>query len=73
MAEYKLEKKDAPGWGTVDVLGETYEPGKPVGEELGHWEQKLLNRDEKLRYLKDGLRYWYAQEGFGSEKRKTPA
>jgi hypothetical protein len=73
MGEYKIEKKNAPEWGTIDVLGETYEPGKPEGEDQGRWEQKLLTRDEKLRYLKDSSRYWYAKEGFGSEKRKTPA
>jgi len=73
MAEYKMEKKDAPEWGKIDVLMETYEPGKPEGEDQGRWEQKLLNRDEKLKYIKDSLRYWYAKEGFGSEKRKIPA
>jgi len=73
VGEYKIEKKNAPEWGTIDVLGETYEPGKPEGEDQGRWEKKLLTRDEKLRYLRDGLRYWYAKEGFGSEKRKTPA
>jgi hypothetical protein len=73
VEEYKIEKKNAPEWGTIDVLGETYEPGKPEGEDQGRWEKKLLTRDEKLRYLRDGLRYWYAKEGFGSEKRKTPA
>jgi hypothetical protein len=73
MAEYKVEKKQAPEWGMIDVLGETYEPGKPKGEEQGNWESKLLSREEKLKYIKDGLRYWYAKEGFGSEKRKTPA
>ena len=73
MADYKIEKKPAPEWGMVEVLEETYEPGKPVGEEQGRWQQKLLSRDEKLRFLKDGLRYWYAKEGFGSEKRKIPA
>jgi hypothetical protein len=52
---------------------ETYEPGRPEGEKQGQWQQKLLNREEKLKYIKDSLRYWYAKEGFGSEKRKTPA
>lgn len=71
--EYKLEKKVAPEWGEMDVLGETYEPGKPEGEFQGRWEQKLLSRNEKIKYLREGLRYWYAKEGFGSERRKTPA
>ena len=73
MSEYNIEKKNAHEWGTIEVLGETYEPGKPEGESQGQWEQKLLTREEKLKYLKDGMRYWYAKEGFGSEKRKTPA
>ena len=30
--EYKIEKKQAPGWGKVDVLAETYEAGKGVGK-----------------------------------------
>jgi hypothetical protein len=73
MAEYKIEKKNAPEWGMMEVLGDTSEPGKPAGEKMGQWESKLLNREEKLKYLKESLRYWYAKEGFGSEKRKTPA
>jgi hypothetical protein len=52
MAEYKIEKKPAPEWGMVEVLGETYEPGKPDGADQGRWEQKLRSREEKLRYLK---------------------
>jgi len=73
MTEYKIEKKNAPGWGIIEVIGETYEPGKPSGEEQGRWQNKLLTREERLKYLRDALRYWYAREGFGSEKRKTPA
>jgi hypothetical protein len=73
MANYKLEKKNSASWGQVEVLGETYEQGTPQGEDQGSWEPKLLNRQEKLKYLKESLRYWYAKEGFGSEKRKTPA
>lgn len=73
MADYKMEKKESPDWGTVDVLSETYEPGKPQGIVQGQWETKLLSRQEKLKYIKEGLRYWYMKEGFGSERRKTPA
>ena len=57
----------------VEVLGETYEPGKPVGEDAGKWRQKLETREEKLKYLRTGERYWYSKEWFGSEKRKNPA
>ncbi|MBN1189926.1 MAG: hypothetical protein JXA46_09245 [Dehalococcoidales bacterium] len=57
----------------VEVLGATYEKGKPLGENQGRWSQKLTNRDEILKYLKTGQRYFHDLEGFGSEKRKTPA
>ena len=70
---YKIEKKKAPGRGEVEVLGATFEEGKPEGEELGKWRQKLGGREEKLKYLQSGERYWYSKEWFGSEKRKTPA
>ena len=71
--EYKVEKKSAPEWGEVEVLGETFEEGSPQGEDEGKWRQKLGSRDEKLKYLQNGERYWYSEEGFGSEKRKNPA
>ena len=71
--EYIVEKKSAPGRDEVEVLGETFEAGLPEGEELGRWRQKLGSREEKLRYLQNGERYWYGEEGFGSGKRKTPA
>ena len=71
--EYKIEKKNAPGRGEVEVLGETYEEGKPQGEKLGRWRQKLETREEKLKYLRNAERYWYGKDWFGSEKRKTPA
>ncbi len=71
--KYKVEKKSAPGRPQVEVLGETYEEGKPEGEDMGRWRQKLASREEKLRYLENGERYWYGKEWFGSEKRKNPA
>ena len=43
--EYKVEKKNAPGRGEVEVLGATFEKGKPEGEDLGKWRQKLSSRD----------------------------
>lgn len=70
---YKIEKKTAPEWGEVDVLEDTYEKGKPEGEDMGKWRQKLGTRADKLKYLETGERYWYAKEGYGSEKRKNPA
>ena len=69
----KPGKKSAAGSAKVDVLGPTYEAGKPEGEEMGRWRQKLEARDDKLKYLQTGERYWYSEEWFGSEKRKTPA
>jgi hypothetical protein len=71
--EYKVDKKESPGWGEVEVLGETYEDGRPEGESLGRWRQKLTSREERLKYLESGERYWYGTEWFGSEKRKNPA
>lgn len=52
--EYKIEEKSAPGRDKVKMLGATYEAGKPEGEELGKWRQKLASREEKLRYLQSG-------------------
>ena len=71
--KYKIEKKKAPGRGEVEVLGATFEEGKPEGEDLGKWRQKLENREERLKYLQSGERYWYGKDWYGSEKRKKPA
>ncbi len=71
--EYKVEKKSAPGREEVEVLGATFEKGKPEGEKLGQWRQKLVSRQEKLKYLQSGERYWYGKEWYGSEKRRNPA
>ncbi len=71
--EYQIEKKSAPGREQVEVLGATFEKGQPVGEEMGRWRQKLTRREEQLKYLQTGERYWYGKEWFGSEKRKNPA
>jgi len=71
--EYKVEEKSAPGRDKVEVLGATFEEGRPEGEEMGKWRQKLGSREEKLKYLQTAERYWYGKDWFGSEKRKTPA
>ncbi len=71
--EYKVKKKNAPGWGEVEVLAETFEEGKPEDKDLGKWRQKFESREEKLKYLRTGERYWYGKDWFGSEQRKTPA
>ena len=69
----KASKKKAPVKKEVKMLGATFEKGKPEGEEKGRWRQKLESREEKLKYLQTGERYWYSQDWFGSEKRKNPA
>jgi len=71
--EYQVEKKSAPGREEVEVLGETFEEGKPEGEDAGKWRQKLGTRQEKLKYLQTGERYWYEKEWLWDEKRKTSA
>ena len=71
--EYKVEKKSAPGREEVEVLGATFEEGKPEGEDAGKWRQKLGTRQEKLKYLQTGERYWYEKEWLWDEKRKTSA
>jgi hypothetical protein len=71
--EYEIEKTKAPGRDEVEVLGATFEEGKPEGEELGKWRQKLDSREERLKYLQNGERYFYGKDWFGSEKRKNPA
>jgi hypothetical protein len=71
--EYQVEKKKAPGRDKVEVLGATFEEGKPEGKEMGKWRQKIASRTEKLRYLRTAERYWFSKDWFGSEKRKTPA
>ena len=71
--EYKIDKVKAPGRDEVEVLGATFEEGTPVGEEMGRWRQKLDSREEKMKYLQSGERYWYSEDWYGSEKRKNPA
>ena len=71
--EYKVEKVSAPGRDEVELLGDTFEKGAPEDNELGKWRQKLQTREDKLKYLKTGERYWYSDDWFGSEKRKNPA
>ena len=71
--EYKIEKVKAPGRDHVELLKETYEKGAPEGEEMGRWRQKLVSREEKIKYLKNGERYFYSDDWYGSEKRKNPA
>ena len=65
MAKKKAAKKKQ------EILGTTYEKGQP-GNALD-WRKKFANREQMLAYLETGERYFYAKEGFGSEKRNKPA
>lgn len=67
----KRIKKDRFDGTVVEILGETYEDGKPDAPDS--WRSKLRGRKDMLAYLRTADRYWVAKEGFGSEKRKTPA
>ena len=69
----EIRKVKAPGRDEVEVLGSTFEPGKPAGEEMGKWSKKLASRSETLKYLETGQRYFYSSDWYGSEKRKRPA
>ncbi|MFC2031923.1 hypothetical protein ACFLUS_00895 [Chloroflexota bacterium] len=71
--EYKVEERNAPNREKVEVLGATFEAGKPEDKEQGKWRQKLGSREEKLKYLENGERYWFGKDWYGSEKRKNPA
>ncbi|MAE11261.1 MAG: hypothetical protein QGI51_01600 [Dehalococcoidales bacterium] len=71
--EYIVEMKTAPGREEVEILGATFEEGKPESYQVGRWRQKLESRQEKLKYLETGERYYYSNDWYGSEKRKNPA
>jgi len=71
VAENQMEEKLAFDGKKVKVLGPTYEEGRPQAPI--NWRAKMRNRDEMLAYLKTGERYWFSDEWFGSEKRKTKA
>ena len=69
--EYGVEKKKDFSGKEVELLGSSYEKGKPAAK--GDWRQKLGDKDQAIQYLKTGLRYWYSTDWYGSERRKTPA
>ncbi len=70
MAE-KMETKKKFDGENVEILAETYEDGTPP--KADRWRGKLKNREQMLKYIKTGQRYWYDEDSYGSEKRKTPA
>jgi hypothetical protein len=71
VSEHSMDEKVAFDGKKVKVLGPTFEEGKP--ETPINWRQKMRNREEMLSYLKTGERYWFSEEWYGSEKRKTKA
>ena len=66
----KIEKQLFDG-SKIEILGPTYEAGKPEGK--GEWKNKMVGRDGYIKYLVQAERYWYNDNWFGSEKRKYPA
>ena len=71
MAEKTIKKTKFDGE-EVEIVGPTYEEGKP--DSISEWRNKMRDRKEMLAYLATGERYWYSSEpGYGSEKRKTKA
>lgn len=70
MSEIKIKKKMHDG-SEVEILGPTYEEGTPQNPD--RWRSKLRDRKEMLAYLKTGERYWFSEDWYGSEKRKTKA
>lgn len=73
MGDQTIKKERFDGT-QVEILGETYESGQPAKGEKYNWQSRLgENKEDILRFLKTGLRYWYSSDWFGSEKRKTPA
>ncbi len=70
MAEIKQKKKRFDGE-DVEVLGPTFEEGEPDAPDK--WRAKLRDRKEMLAYLKTAERYWFSDDWFGSERRKTKA
>lgn len=63
------DKNLEPGPG--EVLEANFDDGKPDGTD--NWREKLDDRKKQMHYLETGERYWYAEEGFGSERRRTKA
>ncbi len=66
-----LEEKTRFNGEKVKVVGPEYAPGIP--EEPHRWRTKIKGREEMLKYLRYGERYWFNKDWYGSEKRKNPA
>ena len=72
MADKKIKKEQWDGK-EVEILGETYEEGQPEVGNPVQWRAKMRTRQEMLKYLETGERYWFSKDWYGSEKRKTEA
>ena len=72
MKYKEVQKNDFSGK-KVTVLDATYEQGNPEtigsGKNLG-WRKNFQTRDQMLKYLMTGERYWYSNEWYGSEKKR---
>lgn len=66
-----LEEKELFSGERMKVIGPDYEPGIP--EQPHQWRKKIPRRQDMLKYLQSGERYWFSKDWYGSEKRKTPA
>lgn len=66
-----LEEKEHFSGAKVKVIGPEYEPGIP--DQPHQWRKKIPTRQEMLKYLQSGERYWFSKDWYGSERRKTPA
>ena len=74
MGDESTIKKQRFDGTEVEILGETYEAGATSSGDKYNWQEKISgDKEEVLKFLKTGLRYWYSDDWFGSEKRKTPA
>ena len=70
-AKEEMVEKEGFDGKPVKVLGSTFEPGIPL--EKGEWKNRFTGREDEMKYLETGLRYWYSDDWYGSEKRKKPA
>jgi hypothetical protein len=67
----KLAGKELFNGREAEIPGETDRPR--IRAEKGQWRNKLTSRKEMLKYLQSGERYWYSDDWYGSERRKSKA
>jgi len=53
-----IKKKRFDG-SEVEILGETYEEGSTGQGDKDNWQDKLDDRDDIIKFLETGLRYWW--------------